>query len=462
MERFSALPLATARPPTIRLAELLAALSHALDLTEGQPAGHCVRCCYIGINVGREFGLSDHQLSDLYYTLLLKDLGCSSNAARLCGLYFADDLSLKRDFKLVDNDSIGEVLNFVLGHTGLNATLAERFRALANVVRNGGEITREAIETRCHRGADIARQMHFSEDVATGIQNLDEHWNGRGHPLGLKSRAIPVFSQIALLAQVVDVFNTTRGQAAAAGEIARRKGTWFGPRAVEAFLRAAEREDFWQQLGEESLQDRLFALEPAQEVRVADEDQLDAIAGGFAQVVDSKSPYTNGHSERVSVLADLVARELGWSAEKRRWLHRAALLHDIGKLGVSNTILDKPGKLDAAEWEAVRRHPAYTETILSRIAAFTDMAVIAGAHHERLDGKGYPKGLAGDEIAIETRVLTVADVFDALTAARPYRGPMPASKALAIMAEGIGTQFDGRCYQALVKGLEGAGLENAA
>ncbi len=462
MDRFLSLPQAA--PPTggseIRLAELLGALSHALDLTEGQPAGHCVRCCFIGTSVGRELGLSDHQISDLYYTLLLKDLGCSSNAARLCSLYFSDDLALKRDFKLVDNDSIGEVLRFVLGHTGLNATLAERFRALAVIARNGGKIQREVIETRCHRGADIARQMRFSEDVAAGIQNLDEHWNGRGHPVGLQGDAIPLFSRIALLAQVVDVFHTTRGDVM--GEVRRRTGTWFDPAVVSAFERVAAQPDFWRQLAADDLPTAIFALEPAQEIRTADEDQLDAIAGGFAQVVDSKSPYTSGHSERVSVFADLIANEFGWPTARRRRLRRAALLHDIGKLGVSNAILDKPARLNADEWEAIKRHPAFSEAILSRIAAFADIAAIAGAHHERLDGLGYPNGLAGDQIVIETRILTVADVFDALTAARPYRAAMSATVALAIMRDAVGTQFDAKCVEAMAAAVKKAGLEAAA
>ena len=463
MERFSSLPLATAATSTdrIRLAELLGALSHALDLTEGQPAGHCVRCCFIGTTIGREIGLSDHQISDLYYTLLLKDLGCSSNAARVCQLYLGDDLTLKRDFKLVDGDSVAGALGFVLGHAGLGAPLADRFRTLANLVRNGGALTRELIDTRCHRGADIARSMHFSEDVAAGIENLDEHWNGRGHPAGVNGDAIPAFSQIALLAQIVDVFHTSRGDEAALREVNLRSDTWFGPHFVDAFQRVAARPDFWQQLKDPGLQATVFALEPAQEVRLADEDQLDAIASGFAMVVDSKSPYTHGHSERVSAFADLIALELGWSEERRRWLRRAALLHDIGKLGVSNAILDKPGKLNAAEWEAVKLHPAYTETILSRIAAFADVAAVASAHHERLDGKGYPKGLTGDEIAMETRVLTAADIFDAMTAERPYRPAMSSDKALAIMSEELGTTVDETCFAALSRAIARVNLAAA-
>jgi HD-GYP domain-containing protein (c-di-GMP phosphodiesterase class II) len=144
---------------------------------------------------------------------------------------------------------------------------------------------------------------------------------------------------------------------------------------------------------------------------------------------------------------------MGLPADRRRWLKRAALLHDIGKLGVSNSILDKPGKLDADEWAAMQMHAAYTETILSRIAAFHDLAAVAGAHHERLDGKGYPHGLKGDQIALETRIITTADIFDALTAERPYRAAMPISKALAIMTDMVGTQIDGGCLGALRKAI---------
>lgn len=126
----------------IRLAEIMEALSKALDMTEGQPEGHCIRCCYIGTQIGREIGLGDADLRDLYYTLLLKDLGCSSNAARICELYLADDLRFKHDFKFVDG-SVGQVLRFVIGHTGMQAGLAERFRSILNILQNGGELSVE-------------------------------------------------------------------------------------------------------------------------------------------------------------------------------------------------------------------------------------------------------------------------------------------------------------------------------
>jgi HD-GYP domain-containing protein (c-di-GMP phosphodiesterase class II) len=432
----------------IRLAELLGALSHALDMVEGQPAGHCVRACWIGVHLGREIGLDEAQIWELYYVLLLKDLGCSSNAARICRLFLTDDLAFKRDAKTIDG-SLPQALRFVLSHTGLKAGLAERFRALVGVFLNSGAIGRELIETRCHRGADIARKMRFSEAVARGISSLDEHWDGSGLPLGARGDDIPVYARIALLAQVADVFQVANGPDAARGEIGRRAGTWFDPRLAAAFARIAARPEFWDGLRAPTLQRDLFALEPAQRAIVVDEDYLDDIAAAFAQIVDSKSPYTSGHSSRVTVFADLIAEQLGLAPERRRWLKRAALLHDIGKLGVSNAILDKPGKLNPDEWEAMKLHAAHTESILERIAAFGELAAIAGAHHERLDGKGYPRGLKGDAIALETRIITTADIFDALTAERPYRAALPVSRAMAMMADMVGTQIDERCFAAL-------------
>jgi HD-GYP domain-containing protein (c-di-GMP phosphodiesterase class II) len=439
-------------PPRLRLAELLGALSHALDLTEGQPRGHCIRCCWIGTQLGTLLKLWPDELSDLYYSLLLKDLGCSSNAARICQLYLANDISFKRDFKLIDG-SLPQALRFVLGHTGLEAGLAERFRAIIGILKNGGEISRELIEARCHRGAEIAARMGFSKPVCEAIQNLDEHWDGSGKPEGLRGKAIPVFAQIALLAQVVDVFNIANGPQAALQEVRNRQGTWFDPEIVAAFVDLQAEEGFWDILKDDGLPSLVLDLEPAKATRYVDDDYLDRIATAFAQVIDAKSSFTRGHSERVAVFTDMIAEQLGFSRERRRWLGRGALLHDIGKLAISNSILDKPGKLTREEFDVIKSHPVHSENILASISVFTDLAGVAGGHHERLDGKGYPRGLKNEEISLETRIVTTADIFDALTAERPYRAAMPVSQALSIMAKDVGTAIDPLCFNALQSAL---------
>lgn len=430
----------------MKLAELMAALSHALDITEGQPEGHCVRCCWIGMHIGQKIGLSNDDLWTLYYTLLLKDLGCSSNAARICELYVTDDLQFKRDFKWVDG-SLPQVLRFVLRHTGPAVGLRDRLKALGGILSHGDAIAQELIHTRCTRGADIARQLRFPEAVAQGIHALDEHWNGQGRPDHLAGSAIPVQARIALLAQVIDVHQASQGHQTALAEIKARAGSWFDPNLVAAFEAVAQEEAFWQVLSgvPATLERAVYALEPGGHEVTLDEDYLDDIAEAFGQVVDAKSPFTAGHSARVGLYTALLGESLGVPEARRRWLKRGALLHDVGKLGVSNSILDKPGKLDEAEWHAVQRHASYTEAILGRVRIFDELARVSAAHHERLDGKGYPRGLLAKDICLETRIITTADIFDAITAERPYRGAVPVDQTLAIMQDSVGTAIDATC-----------------
>jgi HD-GYP domain-containing protein (c-di-GMP phosphodiesterase class II) len=253
---------------------------------------------------------------------------------------------------------------------------------------------------------------------------------------------------------VVDVFHTSGGAAAAVAEVRARRGRWFDPALVAVFEAVAEDAAFWAALAADDVEQRVMALEPAARELPVTEEQLDAIAEAFGLVVDSKSPYTAGHSARVAHYVDSIARQLGLTPERRRWLRRGALLHDLGKLGVSNTILDKPGKLTGEEWAAVRLHAVYTEQILARIGPFRTLAAVAGAHHERLDGTGYPGGLQAPDIALETRIITVADVFDAITADRPYRGPIPVPQALEIMGRMAGSALDPVVLEALRQSLD--------
>ena len=461
MDRFrpfvaEAAPLAPPAVTGMRISELIGALSHALDLTEGQPKGHCIRVCWIGSHIGRKLGLGVAESRELYYTLLLKDLGCSSNAARICELYLTDDLAFKRDFKIV-GAGLPDVLRFVFTHTGLNAGLAGRLRSVVNILRNGPRITDDLIRTRCTRGADIARRLRFGNGVAAGIASLDEHWDGSGRPEALAGDAIPLNARIALLAQVIDVFHTVGGPFAALAEARGRAGSWFDPALVAAMERVAADPAFWRTLASPAVEPAVFAMEPGAGAVVLDDEYLDDIAAAFGQIVDSKSPFTSGHSARVAEIVDAIARRLGLPEARRRWLRRGALLHDVGKLGVSNALLDKPGKLDADEWVVMRRHAEHTEAILARIGAFSELARVAAAHHERLDGGGYPRGLSAEAITLETRIITAADIFDAISADRPYRAAVPVPETLATMAGMVGTAIDPLCFDALRHVIGGDG-----
>lgn len=442
----------------LSLSSIIGSLSYALDLTEGLPAGHSLRCCWIGMHVGQQLGMDSEALSHLYYTLLLKDAGCSSNAARLFELYGTDDREVKRDFKLIDTESVVRLSKFVLSHTGVGKSLHEKVSRILNLAQNGEQFATELIVTRCERGANIAIQLGFDEEVAAGIRCLDEHWNGNGKPARLSGVAIPLASRIALLSQVVEVFHSAAGRPHAVDEVQKRIDTWFDPDVAAAFLAVQQQSGFWEGLSDCKLQQRIEEIEPASKVVRIDEQRLDTIAEAFSQVVDAKSHYTYGHSARVATYAETVATTLGLPPDRVRWLRRGALLHDIGKLGVSNAVLDKPGKLDDSEWDQVKAHAAYSEQILSRLNIFSELSFVAAAHHERLDGKGYPRGLTAERIPLETRIITVADIFDAITAERPYRGPIPVPAAIEMMEKERDAAIDGACLDALKQSLPALGF----
>ena len=439
------------------LAGIVGAISFALDLTEGQPAGHALRCTWIGMHIGRELGLDDTTLNDLYYAVILKDAGCSSNAARLWELYGADDRLVKHDIKMVNTQNFAQLASFVFKNAGREDAKHKLSRILHLGV-GGSELVTELVQTRCQRGASIARQLGFGDAVAQGIYSLDEHWNGKGHPEGRKGDATPLFSRIALLAQVMDVFYQTGSRHHALTEIRQRSGSWFDPDLVKIALRLGQETELWEGLRSQELETRVSELEPVGFRVQVDEQRLDHIAEVFATIVDIKSPYTHDHSRRVCQYADGIAEELGVAADDRKWIRRGALLHDVGKLGVSNHILDKPGKLDATEWAAVQAHAKLTGEVLQRIAHFGELAPIAAAHHERLDGKGYPLGLVAEQICLSTRIITVADIFDAITATRPYRDAIPVPQTLAIMDKEVGTAIDADCLEALRKHLPAWGM----
>ena len=432
----------------VSLAEIVGAFSYALDITEGQPAGHGVRSCWIGSHIGQAIGLSAQDRDDLYYTLLLKDLGCSSNAARICELYQADDRAFKAGYKTVGT-GLAATIHFIASRTATAAPLHRRAAAIGSILKNGDAIAQELIVSRCTRGADIARALRFSDSVANGIYHLDEHFDGSGRPGQLRGNAIPLASRIALLAQVVDVFHSHAGRAAAIDEVARRSGSWLDPALAAAFAKVASDPLFWSGLTSPFLDTRLLALAPPEHRRSVDDDYLDSISTAFGAVIDAKSPFTAGHSGRVAYFAERIGCVMGVLPARQRWLYRAALLHDVGKLGVSNSILDKPGKLDAREWVEMRDHAVHTQAILGRIGVLADLAPIAAAHHEKLDGSGYPLGLKDDQIRRETRIITVCDYYDALTTDRPYRAAMTPSDAMAIIAAEVGTAIDADCYEAL-------------
>jgi putative nucleotidyltransferase with HDIG domain len=442
---------------SIRLSEVVAALSYALDLTEGEPPGHAVRSCLIGMRLAQELELDAATRSDLFYALLLKDAGCSANSARMAALFGADDHVAKRTSKRVD--WAGKLPAFLWSVRTVAPGGSMRDRALRlKAIKDEGEVTRSLMRARCDRGAEIALLVGLGTETAEAIRALDEHWDGGGQPRGLRGEEIPLPARILCLAQTAEIFHADGG-VAAAWEVARkRSGGWFDPDLVDALGACLQDVSFCESLAH----DDASAWEPEDRLLQADDARLDGIAVAFAGVIDAKSPWTYQHSDRASVIAASLAAVLGTEGDALNDLRRAALLHDVGKLAISNRILDKPAGLSAAELTVMRRHPLVTTEILERVPAFRRLAPVASAHHERLDGGGYPRGLTGHDLDMPMRVLAIADVYEAVTSERPYRAAMSSDQALAILRSEVPDRLDAAAVAALsdLIGHE-AGLDDA-
>src|ERR687896_2710529 len=238
-----------AGPRAILLSEVIGALSYALDLTEGEPPGHAVRSCLIGMRLAEELRLDSRQRSDLFYALLLKDAGCTANSARMAALFGADDQEVKHSAKRIDWSRRWPA--FVWSARAVaprESTRVRLDRLLA--IKDEGEVTRSLMQARCDRGAEIALMLGLSERTAEAIRTLDEHWDGRGQPRWLAGEEIPLLGRILCLAQTVEIFHAAGGVDDAYAMAVRRSGRWFDPDLARALGAVRGDRAFWASLAE--------------------------------------------------------------------------------------------------------------------------------------------------------------------------------------------------------------------
>jgi HD-GYP domain-containing protein (c-di-GMP phosphodiesterase class II) len=235
----------------------------------------------------------------------------------------------------------------------------------------------------------------------------------------------------------------------AARDLARKRaGKQFDPAFAGVMYRDAD--EILSGLDAIATWDAVIGAEPALAIVLSGE-RFDAALGAIANFVDLKTPYTLGHAQAVSELVASGGEQLGLAETEVRTLRRAGLVHDLGRLGVSNSIWDKPGPLGAGEWERVRLHPYITERMLHQSEALAPLGAIAVQHRERLDGSGYPRGLSGSSIPQSARVLGAADAYQAMREPRPYRGALAAPDAAAqLRAEVKAGRLDGDAVEAVL------------
>lgn len=425
--------------------ELLAAFSVTTDLGMGQPPETALRSSLLASWLARAMDLPDEDVRNACLGTLLRHVGCTATASVEARWYGGDELISRRAAQPTDFGSHREMLRLTLGMgrgEGLRRPVKVA-KVILGDMRHGTEI----LASVCEAASMLARRLGLGRAVQDCLAQQFERWDGNG-PLGLAEDAVALPGRVGEIATQVVLFLDTAGPEAALTMVAERAGGWFDPDVAATFRKAGPglladlvAADPWQ---------TLLEAEPAPVAHIAESD-LDRVARCFADMVDLKSSYTVGHSSEVAELAETAARSLGLSDGDVVTLRRAALLHDLGRVGVSSGIWDKRGPLTRAEWEQVRLHPYHTERILSCSPALAPLGRIAGLHHERLDGSGYPHGVSASAIPLPARILAAADALQTATQDRPHRRAGTAEQAAEhLAAEAAAGRLDVDCVTAVI------------
>ena len=429
----------------VRLVELLAALSIVTDLGMGQEPEKAVRACLIATHLARAMDLPERDVQDVYYCTLMQHLGCTAPAHETTYL-FGDDLTMLPRAERTDERNAHEAL-VLMAQVG-RGTGVGRIRHIARMIAAGRQGNLQVLRSVCEVGARLAERLGLTDPVRQGLFHAVETWDGKHGAYGLAGDDIALPARFSTVATQAVIFDRLGGPDAAVEMARQRAGGWFDPAVADTFVRVGA--DILDSLAAADVWVEVTAREP-EPVRRLPAARLDDVAGAFADMVDLKTPFTLGHSHGVADLATAAAEQVGLGMDDVGRLRRAALLHDLGRVAVPNAVWERPGALTTSQWEQVRLHAYHSERILARSPVLEPLARIAGRHHERQDGSGYHRGAAGTEIPVEARLLAVADAFQAMTQARPYRAALtPEEAARTIDSSAAAGHFDPECARAVV------------
>jgi HD-GYP domain-containing protein (c-di-GMP phosphodiesterase class II) len=430
----------------VRLAELVGALSLGIDLGFGQPMEHVLRQCWIALRLAEHLGLDQDERSVVYYTALLTNVGCHTDAHEQAK-WFGDDIALKADKY---DYGLHGVRSAVAGfrRLGSGQPLLQRFRVGLNFALSGHRDLDGMIARHSAMARSLAAELGLPPAVQGAVAASYEQWDGKGWPGELAGEAVPIAARVSQLAEFVEVAHRSGGVEAAVALARRLSGSQFDPSVAARFSSVAG--DILGGLGAAGTWDEVIAANPVLE-RPLRGEEFDEALGAVADFVDLKSPYTLGHARAVAQLVEVAGVRMGLAGEPLATLRRAGLAHGLGRLGVSNAIWDKPGALGAGEWERVRLQPYLTERILLQSPALRAVGGVAAQLRERVDGSGYPHGLGGSAITLPARILGAADAYQAMVEPRPHRpARSPEDAAAELRAEVRGGRIDGDAAEAVL------------
>ena len=426
----------------VGLAEFTAALSLAADQAAGLSLEHGLRTCLLATRLARRAGLSDDDLRQVYYTALLRSVGCTSDAHEQAEL-FGDEIAARSQLNLAPHLPTRELLGVLVRHSGAGQPIVRRAAAAGRTLAASRGLPRRVATAHCETAKRLSGRLSLPESVSAALHAVFERWDGGGFPDGRAGEQIPAPARFTQVSYDALLLHEHLGSI---GRIAKLAGACYDPDIV-LLLKADDAAEVTEIV---SPWEAVLAAEPGGPTPL-DTVQLDAACEAAADFADLKSPWLLGHSRGVAELAEAAAWRAGLDAARVAGLRRAALLHDLGRVAVPSGIWDRPGPLRDREWELVRLHPYHGERSLARSPRLAPLGVIAGAHHERLDGSGYHRGSAGARLSAEARLLAAADCYQAMTHARPHREPLDPERAAAeLQAQVRAGRLDGAAVQAVL------------
>ncbi|HET6951005.1 MAG TPA: HD domain-containing phosphohydrolase [Acidimicrobiales bacterium] len=417
---------------TARLADLTIALSLATDLGTGQPMDHGLRTCWLSLAAAEALGLDDAARSCVYYVALLRFVGCTSGASETAVLAGGDDVGFNAAMAPVVNAPAGEGLRWFVRHLAEDLPLHRRVGRVLHALGDPGSEHR-SLSGHCEVAARLAARLHMADPVCDALAHAYERWDGKGHPDGLAGDEVPLAVRVVAAARDAELWTRLAGWAAATEVLGQRRDRTLDPAVVDALLAGGEA--WLAGIGDDpcaAVQD----AEPGDPLTI-DGDGLDAALAAVADFTDLKVPSLRGHSPGVAALVRAAAAVAGVPPDTATMLRRAALVHDVGRVGIANGIWDRPGPLTSGQWERVRLHPYLGERVLRRCTILAPLADVAAHHHERADGSGYHRGASGDQIGFGARLLAAADAYHAMTEDRPHRPALHPADAATLLVEQV-------------------------
>ena len=408
----------------------------ATDLGLGQPQQHIIRQTLIAMRVAELEGLSDGEVAAIFYVSLLAWVGCVADAHEM-GKWFGNDMAVRADSYLVDMTGLA-MMRFMLGHIASESSPIRRLTMIGRFLAGGSREVQRSMASHCETSGELSLRLGLGPEVRDPLQQAFERWDGKGSPAKLAGDEIARVMRIVHIANDVEALYRLGGVDAAVEMLRSRRGTEFDPELVDRFC--AHAGELCVSVDDLDGWDNLIEAHRALGRELAGEE-LDQALEAFADYADVKSPFMLGHSRGVAQLSAAAAATLGLPSDEVVLVRRAALVHDVGVIGVSAGILDKSGRLTQAERERIRTHPYLTGRTLSKPPALRAVGQLAAVHHERMDGSGYPSGLTANALPMTARVIAAADVYHALLEPRPHRGPLAPDAARQVLTSEV---TDGR------------------